>query len=102
MQLLYLTLMNLAGAGSVGTGLSLLALLFNPFREHLAWSRYALTAVASIWYVPVLLVGTRIRMRSRVRVPMTALGIGLSCVIGGVLLSTDVDLHPDGASLNSY
>ena len=97
-QLLYLTLTNLVGGGALATGFSLLAILATPFREQLAWSRYALTAIATTWYIPALLVTTRIRIRSKARPPVTSLVIGLGCVVGGFLLSQEVDITHD----NSY
>ena len=94
-QLLYLTLTNLVGGGALATGFSLLAILATPFREQLAWSRYALTAIATTWYIPALLVTTRIRIKSKARPPVTSLIIGLGCVVGGFVLSHEVDIVPD-------
>ena len=87
LRALLLGLMRVAGGGLVASGLALAVLLAFPFRDGLAWSRWALFLIGLAATLPSLYATVSIRLRTGARTPVWVSVAGVALIGLGAVLS---------------
>jgi hypothetical protein len=84
---LLLTQLRAAGAGLIAAGLSIVLLLFIPFRAGEVWARYALQAVGLSMTLPILVALWRVRGYAPGQAPLRRMTVFLALVVAGFVAS---------------
>jgi hypothetical protein len=87
LQALLLGLMRTAGGGLLAGGISLIILLFIPYRAGEAWSLYAIPVIGLMTALPAFYATIFIRSRTQAHTPVAAGATGVGLIVIGFILS---------------
>lgn len=84
---LILALLKVSGAGFLGVGMALDALLFLPYRRRERWARWAIPAVGLAFWIPILYVTVTVTLNTAASAPWQASLVSVVSLIAGFILS---------------
>jgi hypothetical protein len=86
-QVLILAFMKAVGAGSLGLGLTLLILLFIPFKRGEPWANWVIPLIGLIWHIPTLYAVLMVKFNTPSSPPWQVIAIGIILQMAGLVLT---------------
>ncbi len=87
LQTLLIALMRGGGGVGVGSSISVIIMLFIPFRAGELWAHYAIPAVCLVTGLPLLYATLLVRTRTHASTPVAFVAAGIVLTIVGFILS---------------